>query len=220
MFWKHDKLYHVLAIQDSSAGYWRLLYYTAGFYTCIIPYIMFHTAEGSELVYRTRYRTQKNAGNPKILHAYIYTDHMSQKAFETFKIGLQDWKSGLRPLADANKKSILFGSASPKVPDTDTQVRPPIVTATEFHALEDATNWYLTANDYGVPEVEAIMAKIFDNNHKGPEAIAWAKYWTELNKYEEKVKDGVGSTDLGQAPKVHQVSSNYVRFWNISVDAA
>jgi hypothetical protein len=94
-----------------------------------------------------------------------------------------------------------------------------MVTTTKFRALEDAANQYLTENDYGVPEVGAIMAKIFGNNRKGTEAIAWAKYWTELNKYEEKVKDGAGSTDLGQAPKVHQFSSNYVRFWNIYVDA-
>jgi hypothetical protein len=87
-----------------------------------------------------------------------------------------------------------------------------MVTAIEFCTLEDAANWYLTENDYGVPEVEAIMAKIFGNNRKGTEAIAWAKYWTELNIYEEKVKDGAGSTDLGQAPKVHQVPSNYMRF--------
>jgi hypothetical protein len=87
-----------------------------------------------------------------------------------------------------------------------------MVTATKFCALEDAVNRYLTENDYGVPEVEVIMAKIFGNNHQGTEAIAWAKYWTELNKYKEKVKDGAGITDLGQAPKVHQVSSNYVRF--------
>jgi hypothetical protein len=82
-----------------------------------------------------------------------------------------------------------------------------------------AMNQYLNENDYGVPEVEAIMAKIFGNNRKGTEAIAWAQYWTELNKYEEKVKDGAGGIDLGQAPKVRQVPSNYVRFCNISVDA-
>jgi len=87
-----------------------------------------------------------------------------------------------------------------------------MVTAIKFRALEGAMNQYLTENDYGVAEVEEIMAKIFGNNRKGTEAIAWAKYWTELNIYKEKVKDGAGSTDLGQAPKVHQVPLNYVRF--------
>ena len=90
-----------------------------------------------------------------------------------------------------------------------------MVTTTEFCTLEDAANWYLTENDYGVPEIEAIMAKIFGNNHKGTEAIAWAQYWTELNIYEERVRDG----DHGQVPKVRQVLSNYTRLKNISVDA-
>ena len=59
------------------------------------------------------------------------------------------------------------------------------------------------------------MAKIFGNNRKGTEAIAWAQYWTELNIYEERVRDG----DHGQVPKVRQVLSNYTRLKNISVDA-
>ena len=82
-----------------------------------------------------------------------------------------------------------------------------MVTATEFRALEDAVNWYLTENDYGMPEVEAIMAKIFSNNtSKGTEAVVWARYWTELNIYEEKVKDA-GSTDLGQAHGIFRFDS-------------
>ena len=90
-----------------------------------------------------------------------------------------------------------------------------MVTATEFCILEDAANRYLTENDYGVPEIEAVMAKIFGNNRKGTKAIAWAQYWTKLNIYEERVRDG----DHGQVPKVRQVLSNYTRLKNISVDA-
>lgn len=51
-------------------------------------------------------------------------------------------------------------------------------------------------------EVEAAMTKIFGDNCKGTEALAWAQYFNELNVYEEKVKDGIGGTGLGPPPKV------------------
>ena len=50
-----------------------------------------------------------------------------------------------------------------------------MVTATDFRTLEDAVNWYLTEKNYGVLEVEAAMTKIFGDNHKGTEALAWAQ---------------------------------------------
>ena len=70
-------------------------------------------------------------------------------------------------------KYILFGSASPNF-----QERPP-QWSTLLNSAQTA-NRYLTENDYGVPEIEAVMAKIFGNNRKGTEAVAWAQHWTKL----------------------------------------
>jgi hypothetical protein len=64
-----------------------------------------------------------------------------------------------------------------------------MLSATDFNTLMDVSEWYLTREDYGVPEVEKVMVQIFGTNHIGGEAEAWSKYWRELNIYEEQLRD-------------------------------
>ena len=62
-----------------------------------------------------------------------------------------------------------------------------MLSATDFHTLTDVSERYLMQEDYGVPEVENIMVRIFSTNRIGGEAEAWTKYWRELNIYEEQL---------------------------------
>src|ERR1700683_189324 len=76
-----------------------------------------------------------------------------------------------------------------------------MLSATNFHALTDASHRYLTQKDFGVPEVENVMVQIFGANRIGGEAKAWTEYWRELNIYEERLRDSEG-VDVGAPPQV------------------
>jgi len=77
-----------------------------------------------------------------------------------------------------------------------------MATAADYHSLEEATNWYLSDQDFGIPEVEAVMSKVFSESRTGIEAAAWAHYWRDLNIYKENLRDNM--SDAGMAPKVSQ----------------
>ena len=47
-----------------------------------------------------------------------------------------------------------------------------MVTAAEHRSLEEAANQYLSDQDFGVPEVEAVMSKVFGESRTGIEAVA------------------------------------------------
>ena len=65
-----------------------------------------------------------------------------------------------------------------------------MLTASTFDRLKNAAQKYLDDPAFGVPEVAALMAEIFSNNLDGTDALAWSAYWTQLNIYEEGVRDG------------------------------
>ena len=75
-----------------------------------------------------------------------------------------------------------------------------MVTAAEHRSLEEAANQYLSDQDFGVPEVEAVMSKVFGESRTGIEAVAWTHYWRDLNIYEENIRDN--TCDAGMAPNV------------------
>jgi hypothetical protein len=77
-----------------------------------------------------------------------------------------------------------------------------MVTAADYRSLEEAANRYLSDQDFGVPEVEAVMSKVFGESRTGIEATAWAHYWRDLNIYKENLRDNM--SDAGMAPKVSQ----------------
>ena len=73
--------------------------------------------------------------------------------------------------------------------------------AADHRSLEEATNQYLSDQDFGVPEVEAMMSKVFSESRTGIEAAAWTHYWRDLNIYEENIRDNMH--DAGIAPNVY-----------------
>jgi hypothetical protein len=75
-----------------------------------------------------------------------------------------------------------------------------MVTAADHHSLEEATNQYLSDQDFGVPEVKAVMLKVFGESCTRIEAMAWTHYWKDLNIYEENLRDN--TCDAGKAPNV------------------
>jgi hypothetical protein len=77
-----------------------------------------------------------------------------------------------------------------------------MATAAYYLSLEEAANRYLSDPNFGVPEVEAVMSKVFGESRTGIEAAAWVHYWRDLNIYEENLRDNM--SDAGMAPKVSQ----------------
>lgn len=65
-----------------------------------------------------------------------------------------------------------------------------MLTAATFDQLKNAAHKYLNDPAFGVPEVAELMAEIFGNNPDGTDNLAWSAYWTQLNIYEESVRDG------------------------------
>ncbi|KAF8809454.1 hypothetical protein BYT27DRAFT_7283765 [Phlegmacium glaucopus] len=75
-----------------------------------------------------------------------------------------------------------------------------MTTAADHRSLEEATKRYLLELDFGIPEIEAVMSKVFSESHSGIEATAWTVYWQDLNIYEENLRDNM--SDAGIAPKM------------------
>ena len=42
-----------------------------------------------------------------------------------------------------------------------------------------------------IPSELTLMNSVFDSNRTGEEVVLWARYWVELNMYEESLQTGV-----------------------------
>jgi hypothetical protein len=76
-----------------------------------------------------------------------------------------------------------------------------MLSATDIQVLTDASQRYLTQNDFGVPGIKNVMGQIFGTNHISGEAEAWTKYWRELSICEEQLRESTG-VDIGAPPQV------------------
>ncbi|KAF8810109.1 hypothetical protein BYT27DRAFT_7254062 [Phlegmacium glaucopus] len=74
-----------------------------------------------------------------------------------------------------------------------------MTTTADRRSLEEAADRYLLEPDFGIPEVEAVMVKVFSKSRSGIEATAWTVYFRDLNIYEENIRDNM--SDVGIAPK-------------------
>ena len=67
-----------------------------------------------------------------------------------------------------------------------------MVATKDYDALHTASRRFLSDDNFGCPDIEdAIMNSVFDSNRTGEEAVLWAHYWVELNRYEESLQTGV-----------------------------
>ena len=82
-----------------------------------------------------------------------------------------------------------------------------MVTQKQFNALKNASNSYLSNDEFGIRDIENVMNDIFGTECTGDEAVSWACYWNELNIYEENLRNG-GSGDV---PKVCSTESSSTR---------
>ena len=55
----------------------------------------------------------------------------------------------------------------------------------QYDALRNASDCYLSYENFGVPGIEYIMNEVFGSECTGDEAVSWTCYWNELNIYEE-----------------------------------
>ena len=60
-----------------------------------------------------------------------------------------------------------------------------MVSQKQYDALRNASDCYLSYEDFGVPDVENVMSEVFGSERAGDEAVSWTHYWNELNLYEE-----------------------------------
>ena len=65
-----------------------------------------------------------------------------------------------------------------------------MVATKDYDALHTASCRFLSDDNFGCPGIEDVMNSVFDSNRTG-EAVLWARYWVELNTYEESLQTGV-----------------------------
>jgi hypothetical protein len=63
-----------------------------------------------------------------------------------------------------------------------------MVSQKQYDALRNASDCYLSYEDFGVPDVENVMSEVFGSDRAGDEAVSWTQYWNELNMYEERLR--------------------------------
>ena len=66
-----------------------------------------------------------------------------------------------------------------------------MVATKDYDALHTASRHFLSDDNFGCPDIEDVMNSVFDSNRTGEEAMLWARYWVELNTYEESLQTGV-----------------------------
>jgi hypothetical protein len=83
-----------------------------------------------------------------------------------------------------------------------------MVSVKQYRSLEEAAKRYLSDADYGVAETADLMTEIFGEDRAGTEAAAWSSYWTQLNIYEEALREG----HVGDVPMASRLSIQ-VELW-------
>ena len=66
-----------------------------------------------------------------------------------------------------------------------------MVAAKDYDALHTVSCRFLSDNNFGCPDIEDVMNSVFGSDRTGEEAVLWARYWIELNMYEESLQTGV-----------------------------
>ncbi|KAJ7883033.1 hypothetical protein B0H14DRAFT_2565108 [Mycena olivaceomarginata] len=60
----------------------------------------------------------------------------------------------------------------------------------QYAALKNASEHFLAEEDFSYPHTTELMKTVFGSNCASPEALAWAKYWTNLGDADEKIQAG------------------------------
>lgn len=80
-----------------------------------------------------------------------------------------------------------------------------MVSQKQYNTLKNASDSYLSQEDFGIRDIENVMSEIFGSERSGEEAVSWTHYWNELNVYEERLRD---SHNGGDVPTVCTVFSS------------
>ena len=63
-----------------------------------------------------------------------------------------------------------------------------MVSQKQYNTLKNASDSYLSHEDFGIRDIENVMSEIFGSERTGDEAVSWTRYWNELNVYEERLR--------------------------------
>ena len=74
-----------------------------------------------------------------------------------------------------------------------------MVSQKQYKVLKNASDSYLSHEDFGIRDIEIVMSQIFGSERAGEEAVSWTRYWNELNVYEERLRV---THNGGDVPKV------------------
>jgi len=83
-----------------------------------------------------------------------------------------------------------------------------MVSQKQYNALRNASDCYLSNEDFGVPDIEYVMSEVFGSERTGDEAVSWIRYWNELNVYEEHLR---ATHNGGDVPMVRAEFSFYLK---------
>ncbi|KAJ7328098.1 hypothetical protein DFH08DRAFT_816260 [Mycena albidolilacea] len=61
------------------------------------------------------------------------------------------------------------------------------VSPEQYAALKNASERFLAEEDFSYPHTTELMKTVFGSDCASPEALAWAKYWTDLGDADEKM---------------------------------
>jgi hypothetical protein len=82
-----------------------------------------------------------------------------------------------------------------------------MVSQNQYNVLRNASDCYLSHDNFGIRDVEDVMDSVFGSNRTGDEATTWVCYWNELNMYEENLRTKNG----GDAPMVCGLSAKFTK---------
>ena len=71
-----------------------------------------------------------------------------------------------------------------------------MVSQKHYNTLKNASDSYLSHEDFGIRNIENVMSEIFGSERTGDEAVSWTRYWNELNVYEEHLRVTHNGADL------------------------
>jgi hypothetical protein len=77
-----------------------------------------------------------------------------------------------------------------------------MVSQSQHNTFKNASDSYLSHEDFGIWDIENVMSEIFGSERAGEEAVSWTHYWNELNVYEECLRVTHNGGDPGDVPKV------------------
>ncbi len=79
-----------------------------------------------------------------------------------------------------------------------------MVSQKQYNALKKASDSYLSQENFGIRDIEDIMSDVFGSERAGDEAVSWARYWNDLNMYEEHLRDTACTGGTRNAPMVRR----------------